>query len=432
MTNMKQDIAKFLSNIKCIIVEPSSAFAKNFYSCLSDLGAKKENIFTATRFEDAIRIIEQFQPHLIITEHQIGKKFGLDLIEKIDDLVGDENRVAVLATRNAQDSSVAEAAEEEIDAYILKPFSMGDFQQKLEEAIYKKSNPTPYLSNIKNGKSLLYISDWDGAYAEFNAAKKMSKKPSLAHFYCGYIEQSKKVFESAVNEYRDGLLLTPLHYRCLTGKFESLFELKQWQEAYEVATIIKDNYPVSPKRLKQMLIAATYSQRFDDLAEYFKIFTEFSNRPPDLVKIATAAFKTAGKAMLKDELPTKAVSFFEMGVIASQLDPEYIDGAIRELIKARVYQGTQEMYKKYPRHLQSSDRYVILGFMVDSLVDPPDVAFEKGRKVLNNIIKGDPDFFREMVKLGRKLKREMATEDILHKAVTQFPELRAELYKTEE
>ena len=418
----------FLKTAKCLLVEPSSAFLTNIASCLTLLGAKKENILLAIRIEDAMALAEQHRPNLIITEHQIADKFGLDLIERVDQLVGELNRVAILATRNSSDTAVAEAAEEQIDAYILKPFSMGEFQEKLQDTIMRKMHPSDYLRHIQSGKILLEKNEPSAAIMQFDKAKKLSTKPSLAHYYLGLIKQSDKNLEQAVLEYNEGLKYTPLHYRCLTGEFDVLFQQQKYKAAYQLVGDIKKNYPISPKRLGQIMISAIYSNRMADLPEYFKLFNNITNRSTELITITTASFKTAGKAMLKENNPEKAVSFFEMGALASQLDPDYLDSVVRELLKFHLPDQANDLYRKFPRTFQLTDRYLMLGFLIDCQMLDEGGAFDRGRKVLSTITQGDPDFYREMVRLAAALGKKTTAEDIINKAVTQFPELRKELY----
>ncbi len=421
-------IAGYLANTKCLLVEPSSAFIANISSSLISLGAKKDKIYTALRMEDALEIIECHKPTLIITEHQIGDKFGLDLIDKVDQLVGEQNRIAILATRNADITSVAEAAEEQIDAYILKPFSLGDFQKKLQDTILNKTKPSNYMSHIQSGKALLLNGELENASNKFNEAKKLHPKPSLAFYYCGLIQQKFEKKEQAIDEFKQGLALTPLHYRCLTAYFDALFQQQNFKVAYELIKPLRIHYPISSKRLGQIMICSIYCQHIEDMPEYFKLFSQIKNRTTDLIKVATASFKTAGKTMLKENQPEKALMYFEMGAISAQLDPEYLDGVVRDLLKARQPGPATELFKKYPRQSQSTDRYKMLGFLLECQTLAPVQVLDRGKKVMLLLEKGEPDFYRELVRIAKSLGKEMAAEDIINKAVTHFPDLRKELY----
>jgi CheY-like chemotaxis protein len=428
MNKVKSPVEIFLAANRCLVVEPSSSFINNIVMCLTSLGAPKSNIDTAVRFEDAYRIVDEKKPTLIITEYQIGDHFGLTLIEKIDALVGENNRVAMLATKNANDTVVAEAAEEQVDAYILKPFSMGDFKKKLEECIAYKAKPTPYKHHITKGKELFDAKNLAEAKAEFARAKKESSKPSLAHYYMGEIYKDEKRLDDALTEFQAGLKVTPLHYKCIMGCFDILFTQGKYAEAYALVPQIKSKYPISPQRLGNVLICAVYSSNFQDLGQYYKTYTSLMNRPPELVKIATAAFKAAARLMLKSQTYAKAVEYYDMGLVVSGLSVEFLEVAIRDLLKSKQAKAAADIYRKYPRHLANTEIYALLGFYIDCQSLSPNDAFESGKRVLSNITKGEPDFYRELVDVALASGRRIMAEDIVNRAVGAFPELRAELY----
>ena len=422
-------VAQFLSQNNCLIVEPSSPFLQNMTACLVSLGAVKANVQYAMRFEDAYPLLEAHKPKLVIMEYQIGEHFGLQLIDRLDQLVGEDNRIAIFATRNSSDSAVAEAAEEQVDAYILKPFSMGEFKEKLEETIQRKASPNPYHQKIRAGKKAVVDGDFAAAQKEFESAKLSSAKPSLAHYYSGYLYEKQNQIQRTIIEYKMGLSLTPLHYRCLVGEFDALYHVKKYEEAYELVKDIKANYPVSPQRFGKILITSVYSKHLGDLPELYRIYTSFQNRPPELVKITVATFKLAARVMLKENQLQKAYEYFDMGAMASGLNWEYMSDSIRELLNANATNFVEEIFKKVPRQHQATDLFQLLNFYLKAKTAPANDAFEFGKKILNTMPKGEMEFYRILVDLAVKTGRKLLAEDIINKAVLEFPDMRQELYK---
>jgi CheY-like chemotaxis protein len=423
------NIAQYLAETRCLVVEPSAPFLQNITACLVSLGAQKANIQYAMRIEDALPQVDQFRPKLVILEYQIGERFGLEIVEKVDRLVGEQNRVVIFATRNGSDSAVAEAAEEQIDAYILKPFSMGDFKVKLEETILKKMQPSNYLQKIRAGKNAIDKGDLDQALKEFADAKTLNSKPSLAFYYSGSIFEMKKQPDLAVMDYKKGLRITPLHYKCLMGEFDALYNEKKFQEAQSLVDDIRKNYPVSPQRFGKILVTAVYSKSLGDLPSLYKIFQAYSNRPPELVKMTIATLKLAARVMLKDGQLEKAVEYFDMGCMASHLSWDYMNDAIRELLKAGAIVGADEIYKKTPRQYHTREDYQILGFYIRTKMGGAhQELFESGRKLMATLSKGEPEFYKILIELSMLAGKRLMAEDIINRAVTEFPDLRQELY----
>ncbi|MFZ4405351.1 MAG: response regulator, partial [Pseudobdellovibrionaceae bacterium] len=156
MSTERLDIVKaFLSNEKILLVEPNPIFKQTVVSCLEELGAQREFIFYAKKYNDAVQILKEHTPAVLLTEYYLESRFGLSLVNIQSENSGDKIRIAILVTHNSADSAAAQAAEEEVDDYILKPFSQGELKERLLQVIYKKSNPTEYVHRIREGKKYI-------------------------------------------------------------------------------------------------------------------------------------------------------------------------------------------------------------------------------------------------------------------------------------
>ena len=127
-----------------------------------------------------------------------------------------------MITKASSDSAVAEAAEEQLDAYIVKPFSAFDLEKRLMEVIKRKMQPSTYIQKIREGKDLVKNKQFVEARPVFSDAKKLSSKPTLACFYLGDCFLELKDFTNARKEFSEGRSHNELHYKCLTGEFDCL------------------------------------------------------------------------------------------------------------------------------------------------------------------------------------------------------------------
>ena len=420
-------VREYLKEEKVLVVEPSATFSQTVISVLHDIGAPHESVFYAKRYEDAMQIIEKVKPKILLTEYFVGAKFGLALIDRQAEIYDDSTKLALLLTHNGSASAVAEAAEEHVDAYILKPFSMGELRERLTSVFFRKISPSEYVRRIREGKRLLKAKEFEKAAEEFSSAKYLDAKPALAHYYLGYTSYLQNKFLEAVSEFKKGLAFQPLHYKCLLGEFDSLFEQKKYKEAYQLVPTIKDNFPISPQRLGSIFISAVFSYNLQDVTTFYELFSRLDHRPPQLSRIFSAALLTAGKFFVKSNHLEKANECFAMGVSVAGPDVAYIDSVIRELLKLGAARLALGFLSKFPRDQFGLKSYSQLGFLIDQYLLPRQEVIERGRKLVAQGY-ADSESYRCLVRILLEEDRKTLAEDVVTKAVRDFPDLRKELY----
>lgn len=392
------------------------------------MGLPRGSVLLAARYSDALKIISDRKPKMIVTEYEVEGKLGLALIEKQQEFYDDASRVSMIITKNSSDSVVAEAAEEQVDAFLLKPFSIDVFQKKLMDVVIKKMNPSPYILKINQGKSLLQKKDFKAAIEEFQQAKTLEEKPTLAAYYAGqaYLEMGDDAH--ALAEFQEGRKHQPLHYYCLTGEFEIHIRKKNFAEAYLLVSSIKTNYPLTPRRLGQIFMATVFTRNFDELGGLYELFTTLDIRSDELVKIASMALLTAGKHFLLEKNHTKAIELFDKGLLVSSRDMAYLDKVITELLKSGAHDPARHFLDKAPAHTLGSPEHSRIAFKVDAATLNPEQLVERGRKLIMDGL-GTPEIYESVVKLMASAGKLTLAESVIGRALKTNPEMRGTLYK---
>jgi DNA-binding NarL/FixJ family response regulator len=421
-------IRDFMRNEVCLIVEPSQTFSASIQHCLNDLNLSLEQVITARRFEDAKRIIHERKPKVVITEYEVESKFGLSLLELQGLYHNELERISIIVTRNTSDSTVAEAAEEEIDAYILKPFSPDTFRQKFLEILEKKVTPSEYARKIHRGKMLFAAQDLEGALGEFLTSKRLDRKPTLACFYAGQTFQFQGEFLKALAEFREGRTYQPLHYKCLMAEFDELVLREDYKEAYRLIPLIKANYPVTAQRLGQMFIAAVFTQHFYEMSDYFQLFLKLEARTPQLTQLASLALLTTGRYFLSKKDLAQACECFEMGALATAREMGYLEKVIHELLVFGAVKEAEGFFGKIQPHEIGTPEYARLSFKVDRFLLNQEQVIAKGRKIVS-AGQATPEIYEVLVKILATAGKEPMAESIISKAMESHPELRTSLYK---
>ena len=416
-----------MKHLKALIVESSLAYADTCKNSLLAMGLRIENIFFTRKYTEAKKFIEIEKPHIILTEFKIEGQMGLELIQKMTQQ--DANKISVIITHNNSSSAIAEAAEELVDDYIIKPFTSIQITERLMGLIRRKLNPPEYIRDIRAGKQMLLENRLADTEVQFTQATQKSDKPSLAYYYLGYTKFIRQDFEPAVDEFKRGLYVQPLHFKCLTGKFDTFFEQKNYAEAYKLAPTLLANYPIGPKRLANLFIAAVYSGHLEEVPQYYDLFLRIDQPTMELRRVFSAALLAAGKFHLKQGEVEKAVRAFEFGVQVAGADISYIDKVARSLlqIKPHGYAYAAKFIQKFPAEEIGGKAHSALSFLVDQHLKPTQQIIEQGRKLVSRGY-ADAECYRQLTRILVNDQKITLAEDIIEKAVRDYPELRQDLY----
>ncbi len=421
-------LQSFFENQVCLIVEPSKAFLASIQTCVKSLDLPIGEIILANKYEEAVAFIQQRKPRMLITEYDVLGHNGLSLVELQQQFQEDQNRISIVVSGNSSDSVIAESAEEQVDSFLLKPFSSDDLKKKLLAVIQAKVNPSPYSLKIKEGRTFQQENVLNEAVNSFIQAKQLHEKPSLACFYLGDVYKLLKENKKALTEFQEGRIYHPLHYKCLIGEFEILVEDKDYQRAYELIPILIKNFPLTPRRLTQVFIAAVFSMRFEFLPAYYEQYIKIDRRSPELIKIASLAFFTAGKWYLQNKDVKKAGNFFEKALFIVNRDIDFLVQIIEELIKSQAYEEALLFLTKASPSDVGSLVYNRLSFKIDQFTLRKDQLFERARKFA---LTGEASLenYKVIIKIFADEGNIPLAESIISKAIASQPELRAELYQ---
>ncbi|HUP56586.1 MAG TPA: response regulator, partial [Bdellovibrionota bacterium] len=105
--------AKYVGTKKILVADASPTSRSSIANALCTLGAKMPQIMHSQSYAGAEAEIERNKPKIIICDYDLGKRCGLDLIQRLKAQSPDQrDRLFVLVTGNTSQSAVARAAEE--------------------------------------------------------------------------------------------------------------------------------------------------------------------------------------------------------------------------------------------------------------------------------------------------------------------------------
>ncbi len=419
---MSVQFAEYLKQKKILIVDPSSTTRASALKGLTDLGATRDNIFYAKDFNTAVAEMDKHKPGILITEYNLDLKFGLDLLQiQAQYLPKPQDRLFILLTKNSNESSVAEAAEEDVDAFILKPYSQDELVKNLQTAILQKVNVTEYRKTIQTGKEYFVKSELPQAVTSFEKAKGLDKQPMLACYYLAHTHQSKKDYEAALTEYRSGLKFNPIHYKCLAGEFELLDQMDKKTDAYKVMQTLVQHFPVSPQRLGKIFSLAVYTRNFTDVDKYYDIFTTIEHRSPELTRIVFGGLFICGKYLLQKGNVDHAEKIFTKLAASSGRNEVILQKIVNTCVEFNLFQIADNFLRMFSLESRETLAFKHLDFHIATQLSEPGQVINKGLELIS-AQSDDPFVYETVACLLMDARRMQVAEEVIYKAAQKFPE----------
>ena len=208
-TDKKAVLKSFLSEYSVLIVDKNPSSRNRLLKIVSDLGCKRNQIFTGGSMVEAEAIIKNEKIGLVLSDYEVQGGSGFDLFKLVRKAHPHQlHLVQVLVTSNISQTAVAKAAEEDVDSFIIKPYTLQSIQENLISTITNKVSPPAYIQKINEGKALIDEKKYAEALLLFQEAHDLSSKPSLALFYMGLTkdlladkEEAKDKFNLACLEF---------------------------------------------------------------------------------------------------------------------------------------------------------------------------------------------------------------------------------------
>ena len=421
---------KYISGKRILIVDGAASSRSGLFTTFQWMGAKTNQIVLASTFNQAQELIPSVQPHIVVSEYNLGNRCGLELLQKQREQRPDEtkNCLFILVTGNTTQSAVAHAVEEDIDAYILKPLIPMNVSQTILRAAALKLRPSEYQQAIERGKNALKLGNIDEADNHFIQATSLDPSPTLAHYYQGYTDTIRSNVDQAKSDFQNGLKYNNIHYKCLIGLYDAFRQQGDHQQAYDVVRKIAHYFPANPKRMEEVLRLAIITGHFSDIDEYYKLFITIEDRNDSLIRYVCSALVVCGKHYLARSDLTKANNLFEKAAISGVRRWNILLEIVASLVEYKHSSSATKFLNRFPPESCESDEFLLANFLVSSTGQDPGPTLMLGHSLLR---KGVQDLRLYLVMLEKYYQAKLipSAEDLACSAKKAFPEACAKIEK---
>lgn len=425
---------QYVGDKKILIADPSSVARTTLASLLCSLGAKTANIIMVPNYQMAEEELERMKPKIVITDYELGKQCGLDLLQKQRNQHPEtKDCLFVLVTGNGSQTAVAKAAEEDVDTYILKPFTVEVLRQSILRAALQKINPTEYMKLVQQGKDEIINGKIEEGLATLDKAIKADPVPALACFYHGQGQMMKNNMDGAEADFRKGLEFNKIHYKCLIGLYEVMMAQKRHDEAYDTIKKVSQYFPDTPQRLTAVLKLAILTRSYEDVERYYRVFTTLGERSEEMIKYVCAAMIVCGKYYLQKNLGTRALELFTKAATSAGGRTKILREIVMTLVNNEMGKQAEDFLKRFSSEDRLKPDFLSMDLLVMDKVKPPGVVIEAGRALIAKEIY-DPVIYEIVIKRSAEAGFTDSAENLSYHAIKRWPDQKdhfAKLAKTQ-
>jgi CheY-like chemotaxis protein len=416
----------YIVDKKVVIADGNKTIRATVARALVELGAKVTDITLASTRNDARQAIQSGAPDLVFADYHLENHCGLELIQDHRRARTDiEKTLFVLVTSNATESAVAEAAEGDVDAYLLKPFTLDTLKRYVVRAGLEKLKPSEYRGALAKGKELLGSGRYPEAIGVFREAKKMTDKPCMACYYEGQTFEKQEKLDSSKICYEEGLIFNELHYRCLVALFDLHVTRSELEVAYRIIRKLSEFFPISPQRLCKTIEIAVRTHNYEDVSKYYDIFVNLDERREDLKRYLCAALVVGAMHQLRKNKAELALDLLRKAAVTAADNPAILREIVMTLVGHEATDAAKQFLKRFPPETQQSVSYLTCEYAILDKSGTLEEVLSKGRGLVKGGIQ-DPLIYKILIRRTVQAGFRETAEGLVKEALVLWPAQKAE------
>lgn len=399
----KEVFKSYIEENDILVVDKNTSSRNRLLKIMVDLGAKRHMIHTAGHLEEATQIIETKKIGIVLSDYFIGGGSGFDLFKVVREKFPNNKKLSlILVTSNISQSAVAKAAEEDVDSFVIKPYTLQSIQENLVSTIAAKVQPSEYVLKIEEGKARINTGKYADAMTILKEAIPLHPRPALALFYLGQAEYLQEQSSQAQGSYNKGLAFNNIHFKCLLGLYEIFMRQEKFHEAYQVVKKIAQYFPANPDRLTQIVRLSVRTENYDDMQFYYEVFTTLEERTSAMVNYIGSGMYIAGKYNMLNNKFDEASRYFDNIAVSCSEFTKFIRAIISLLVEYDKTEEAEKFMKRFPAGGDISEDFMVSEFLILSKkLKNPSSLVKRGLDIYNKNVR-DPFFLKVMIEAMEK------------------------------
>jgi len=290
----------------------------------------------------AWKVLKNETIDFVICDWNMPEMTGVDLLRKVrleDDL---KDIPFLMVTAEVAEETIAEAAETEVDGYIIKPFVAKVLEQKIQNILERRNSPGEVDTCLKLANVYMKSGMLDNALKEYEKALEIQPDNARVQAALGDYYQEKGETDKAEKAYKRAIEIRPQYVKA----HESLARTYEKKGEGEKATeAIKKAVKISPKNSERQVKLGKGLLEAGKTEEAKTAFKQAIEIDPDKVGRQTEV----GEAFLKMGMNQEAEETFRKTLTEN---PKSVGVYNRLGIALRKQGKNREAIKEYKKALQ--------------------------------------------------------------------------------
>ncbi len=179
-----------------LIVDDMISMCRSIHTMMKLIGYG-QNFFYANSGQEALDMLRKESIDLVLLDYNMPGMTGAEVLGHIRENRDLRDLSVLMVTAHARGDYVAEAAESEVDAYILKPLTVKLLEEKISLVVEKANNPPPMVEHLRKAMNFEDEGDIDAAVEEAKLAMEADPHSSRPIRKLGYYYFEKNDLKEA-------------------------------------------------------------------------------------------------------------------------------------------------------------------------------------------------------------------------------------------
>ncbi|MBF0120731.1 MAG: response regulator [Desulfobacterales bacterium] len=270
-----------LIEMSVLIVDDMESMCKSIRSMLKILKYGKNFTYAFNGLE-GWKVLQKQNFDLAIIDWNMPTMTGIELLSLVREDARLRDMPVIMVTAEANREIVAQAAESDIDAYLLKPLTVKSLGDKIVNVIEKANNPPPMLIHLRQARELDESGNLDASIEETKLAMKaepLSSRPvrelGRRYFKKGNLENSEKCFLKAIKMNK----LDVFSYHYLGDLYLRINELDKAEKCLDKAMAISPRHVERGSNFAKILVQ---KGKVDRAVVVFEKILQIAENPPSM------------------------------------------------------------------------------------------------------------------------------------------------------
>jgi tetratricopeptide (TPR) repeat protein len=370
---------KKLQDLTFLIVDDMQNMRRTIRNMLVRMGIQKR-MLEADDGDSAWEKLQHNPIDFVICDWNMPRMKGIELLRRMREMEQFAEVPFLMLTAEIEERTIAQAAEIEIDAYIIKPFVLKTLIEKIEEALRRRNQPSEGEILFKTGSEYLKEGRLAEALETLEKVRQISPHTPKVYVTLGDVYFTTQDIAKAKEMYEKAVSLSEQHTRAL-DRLAKVYGMEG--RAEEEVKLLKKAVQISPDMPARQLHLGKALMSVGQKEEARQALETSLKQDPENVELA----REAGEIFLAADMNDHASRAFKKAI---SLMPKEIETYNRLGVALRKQKKYLEAIKEYRKALDVDPRNEIILYNI-SIAYYQQGLNKEAKDSLENLLRQNPN-----------------------------------------